>query len=69
MRIDRSVFCSSQDHLRTETRDLDHHVLAGAKNTDSCRLHCRVMLAIALLRQLGHGAMSLPSYAGDGAAE
>jgi hypothetical protein len=29
------VFCSSQDHLKTRTRDLDHPVLARAKNTDS----------------------------------
>jgi hypothetical protein len=31
------VLCSLQDHLRTGTRDLDHPVLAGAKNTDSWR--------------------------------
>jgi hypothetical protein len=29
------VFCSSQDHLGTRTHDLDHPILAGAKNTDS----------------------------------
>jgi hypothetical protein len=29
------VLCSSQDHLKTETCDLDHPVLVGAKNTDS----------------------------------
>jgi hypothetical protein len=29
------VLYSSQDHIRTGTRDLDHSVLAGAKNTDS----------------------------------
>jgi hypothetical protein len=29
------VFCSSQDHLGTGTRDLDHPVPAGAENTDS----------------------------------
>jgi hypothetical protein len=28
------VLCSSQDHLRTRTRDLDHPILCGAKNTD-----------------------------------
>jgi hypothetical protein len=28
------VLCSSQNHLGTGKRDLDHHVLAGAKNTD-----------------------------------
>jgi hypothetical protein len=34
--IDHSVFCSSQDHLRTRIRDLDHHILADAKkNTDT----------------------------------
>jgi hypothetical protein len=29
------VFCSSQDHLKTGTHDLDHLVLAGAKNADN----------------------------------
>jgi hypothetical protein len=29
------VLCSSQDHLRTRTHDLDHPILAGAENTDS----------------------------------
>jgi hypothetical protein len=33
--IDQSVLCSSQDHLRTGMRDLDHPILAGAENTDS----------------------------------
>jgi hypothetical protein len=32
--IDHSMLCSSQDHLRTGTRDLDHPVLDGLKNTD-----------------------------------
>jgi hypothetical protein len=32
--VDHSVFCISQDHLGTGTRDLDHPILAGAKNTD-----------------------------------
>jgi hypothetical protein len=29
------VLCSSQDYLRTETRDLNHPVLASAENIDS----------------------------------
>jgi hypothetical protein len=29
------VFCSLQDHLRTRTHDLDHHVLVGVENTNS----------------------------------
>jgi hypothetical protein len=29
------VLGSSQDHRRTGTRDLDHPVLAGAKNTNT----------------------------------
>jgi hypothetical protein len=29
------VLCSSQDHLKTGTHDLDHPVLAGVENTDS----------------------------------
>jgi hypothetical protein len=29
------MICSSQDHLRTGMRDLDHPVLAGARNTDN----------------------------------
>jgi hypothetical protein len=29
------VICSSQDHLKTGTHDLDHPVLAGVENTDS----------------------------------
>jgi hypothetical protein len=29
------VLCSSQDHLKTRTRDLDHPILVGAENTDS----------------------------------
>jgi hypothetical protein len=29
------VLSSSQDHLRTRTRDIDHPVLPGAENTDS----------------------------------
>jgi hypothetical protein len=32
---DHSVLCSSQDHLRTRIHDLDHTILAGAKNTDN----------------------------------
>jgi hypothetical protein len=36
-KIDHSMLCSSQDHLRTGTRNLDHPVLAGAKNTNSWR--------------------------------
>jgi hypothetical protein len=28
------VLYSLQDHFRTEMRDLDHHVLVGAKNTN-----------------------------------
>jgi hypothetical protein len=28
------MLCNSQDHLRTEMRDLDHPVLVGAKNID-----------------------------------
>jgi hypothetical protein len=28
------MLCSSQDHLETGTRDLDHPVLTGAKNTN-----------------------------------
>jgi hypothetical protein len=31
------VLCSSQDHLKIGTGDLDHLVLAGAENTDSRR--------------------------------
>jgi hypothetical protein len=33
--IDYCVFCSSQDRLRTETHNLDHHVLVSAENTDT----------------------------------
>jgi hypothetical protein len=33
--IDYSVLGSLQDHLRTGTRDLDHPILASAKNTNS----------------------------------
>jgi hypothetical protein len=33
--MDNYVLCSLQDHLRTRTCDVDHHVLVGAKNTDS----------------------------------
>jgi hypothetical protein len=33
------------------------------------RCHRRVMLAMVLPRQLGRGAMSVPSHAGDGATE
>jgi hypothetical protein len=29
------------------------------------RCHCRVMLPMALRRQLDHGAMSLPSHGGE----
>jgi hypothetical protein len=29
--IDHSVLCSSQGHLRTQTCDLDHPILNGAK--------------------------------------
>jgi hypothetical protein len=29
------VLCISQDHLKKGMRDLDHPVLAGAKNSDS----------------------------------
>jgi hypothetical protein len=36
-RIDYSMLCSSQDHLGTTTRDLDHPILASAENTDSWR--------------------------------
>jgi hypothetical protein len=32
--MDHHVLCSSQDHLGTRTRDLDHSVLTGAKNID-----------------------------------
>jgi hypothetical protein len=32
------------------------------------RYQCRVMLAMAVLRRIGHGAISMPSHAGDGAA-
>jgi hypothetical protein len=35
--INHGVLCSSQDHLRTETHDLDYMYLKGAKNTDSWR--------------------------------
>jgi hypothetical protein len=35
LNIDHYVLCSSQDHLKTGTRDLGHHVLIGAENTDS----------------------------------
>jgi hypothetical protein len=31
------MLCSSQDQLRTGTRDLDYHVLVGVENTDSWR--------------------------------
>jgi hypothetical protein len=31
------VLCSSQDHLRTGMRDLDHSILVGPKNTDNMR--------------------------------
>jgi hypothetical protein len=31
--------------------------------------HCLVMLAMALLKYLGHGVMLLPSYDGDGAVK
>jgi hypothetical protein len=33
--IDYSVLGSLQDHLKTGTRDLDHPILASAKNTNS----------------------------------
>jgi hypothetical protein len=32
------VLCSLQDHLKTEMHDLDHPVLAGAKNTNNWRV-------------------------------
>jgi hypothetical protein len=32
------VFCSLEDHLRTEIRDFDHPVLSGVKNTDKFRM-------------------------------
>jgi hypothetical protein len=31
--IDHSVLCSSQDHLKTGMRDLDHHVSCRCKKT------------------------------------
>jgi hypothetical protein len=34
MSIDHYVLYSLQDYFRTETRDFDYPVLAGAKNTD-----------------------------------
>jgi hypothetical protein len=37
--IDHSVLYSSQDHLETEICDLDHLILAGAKNTDKHHMH------------------------------
>jgi hypothetical protein len=37
--IDYSVLYSSQDHLETGIRDLDHLILAGAKNTDKHHMH------------------------------
>jgi hypothetical protein len=33
--IDHRVLYSLQDHLKTDTRDLDHHVFASAENTDT----------------------------------
>jgi hypothetical protein len=33
------------------------------------RCRCRVILAMELLRRLGHGAMSIPSHASDGVVE
>jgi hypothetical protein len=32
--IDHSVLCSSQEHLKTVTRDLYHPIVVGAENTD-----------------------------------
>jgi hypothetical protein len=41
------VICSSQDHLETGTRDLDHLVLAGAKNTDTLNQGFPYLLALS----------------------
>jgi hypothetical protein len=35
MKIYHCVLYSSQGYLRTKMRDLDHHLVAGAENTDN----------------------------------
>jgi hypothetical protein len=47
------VLCSSQDHFETETRDLDHYVLAGAENTDKRKIRFIMELKISV-----HGTMN-----------
>jgi hypothetical protein len=43
------VIGSSQDHLGTGTRDLNHHVLIGAKNTDITHVGFFTMVMSLLL--------------------
>jgi hypothetical protein len=45
------VLYSLQDHLETETRDLDHPVLTGAENTDTTP-PCRNLVVQSLHRAL-----------------
>jgi hypothetical protein len=40
------VLCSSQDHLRTRTPNIDQPVLVSAKNTDSCHTRKRDLLRV-----------------------
>jgi hypothetical protein len=54
------VLCSSQDHLRTGTRDLDHSVLTGAKNTNSASMRCR------FASPGGSGGVETDGMGGDG---
>jgi hypothetical protein len=53
----------SWQHVRLALKnicvDIDDHAVAW--------YHCRVVLAMTLLRRLGHGAMYIPSHAGDSA--
>jgi hypothetical protein len=37
------VLCSSEDHLETRMRDLDHPVLAGVENTDTVDVDVNVL--------------------------
>jgi hypothetical protein len=48
--IKYNVLCSSQDHLRTGTHDLDHPVLAGAENTDKFKYGKSKSIATSCLR-------------------
>jgi hypothetical protein len=41
--IEHHVLCSSQDHLETGMRDLDHPILASAENTNIVHLQYQVI--------------------------